>query len=96
MKLVYCPNCDSIISLRENIRQYCFCKKSWGEYTDDLNATISGKAIPLGFENRSFVAALKKRPEYGQGKEFMAFVIPRHCPTITEELSKPLEEKGKK
>lgn len=82
MKFVYCETCTSIFSLRLNTRQYCYCKKTWGEYTDNSNALISKNAIPVGFDNRSFVSALRKRPEAGQGKEFSAFIIPKRCPSI--------------
>ncbi len=87
MKLFFCenPKCYDIVLLRQGKRRTCECGQSWGEYVDDLNAVIGGRAVPLGFDNRSFVAALKKRPEYGQGKTFEAFFIPKHCPTVEHE-----------
>ena len=85
MKLIYCEKCSDVVSLRVGKKRTCECGQSWGQYTDSLNATIGGHAVPLGFENRSFAAALKKRPEYGQGKEFSAFTIPMHCPTVQKE-----------
>ncbi len=88
MKLFFCPQstCNDIVLLRQGKRRTCECGKSWGEYLEDgLTARLGGNAIPLGFDNRSFVSALKKRPEYGQGKEFSAFVIPKHCPTVQYE-----------
>jgi hypothetical protein len=58
--------------------------RSGGKYDDNLNATIRGDAIPLGFENRDFHRALASRPDEGQGERFEAFVIPHSCPTITK------------
>lgn len=96
MKLILCPKCSDVVLLRQGKKRTCECKQSWGEYLEDgLNAVIGGQAIPLGFENRSFVAALKKRPEYGQGKEFSAFIIPVHCPTIQQEEKESLTPKKK-
>ena len=87
MKMIFCPspNCNDVVLLRQGKRRTCECGQSWGEYTDDLNAVIGGKAIPLGFSNKSFVHAVKFQPEGGQGKTFEAFVIPKHCPTIQRE-----------
>ncbi len=64
---------------------YCTCKQSYGKYIDNLNATISLTAIPIGINNTSFVDALKQRPylmKGGPGCRFEAFVIPDECPTI--------------
>ena len=84
MKLVYCPVCHDIRKLHFS-SVVCLCGKSGGFYHEDgLNATITGKAIPLGFANSTFVGALAYRPEEGGGTEFTAFVIPKKCPTIVE------------
>ena len=98
MKLLICPRCSDIFNLQVGVKRSCHCGKSSGLYTDNQNATLYGDAIPIGFDNRSFVSALKKRPEYGQGKEFSAFIIPKRCPTISydEEKKEPLPLTGKK
>jgi len=49
---------------------------------DRLNAEIYGPCVPLGFNNFSFMAAVERQPEKGPGKEFVAFVIEKDCPTI--------------
>jgi len=52
---------------------------------NSLDAKIGGEAIPIGFANSNFEAALLLQPETGMGKEFTAFVIPKICPTIMRE-----------
>ena len=56
---------------------------------DGLNAEIGGRAIPLGFDNGSFVRALSDRPKEGLGRRFEAFVIAEQCPTIVGDAVKP-------
>jgi len=84
MKLFYCPKCKSIASLSKEPR-FCDCHRSGGVYTDDIHAEIWGAAIPLGIANDSFLQALQERPDKGLGKEFIAFVIPRHCVSIRRD-----------
>lgn len=84
MKLLLCPSCQDVRKLLKS-RTTCQCGSSWGQYTDGLNATIGGKAIPLGFANSTLVTALRNRPESGDGSRFTAFVIPKCVPTIREE-----------
>lgn len=62
MKLVFCPLCYDIVSLRRKIRT-CACGKSAGVYVDSSRAVISGEAIPIGIANSSFGSALFK-PSY--------------------------------
>lgn len=83
MKLIFCTNCHDVKRLLLEEDRKCICGESGGKYINSLEAIIYGKAIPLGFNNGSFVAALKNQPEYGQGERFEAFVIPKNCPTIT-------------
>lgn len=85
MKLIFCPGCRDIVRLFEGEKRFCKCKDIWGIYTDDLNALISKRVIPLGIGNRSFVFSLKHRPKEGMGERFEAFVIPKDCPTIKVE-----------
>lgn len=81
MKLIYCPHCTDIVRLLE-LRRYCECARSYGNYVDSLNAEVGGLAIPIGFANPSFKKALETRPEEGMGSTFEAFVIPIKCDTI--------------
>lgn len=85
MKLILCPKCSDVRSLRENKLTICECGESSGKYINDLHAIIYGKAIPLGFSNPSFVKAIKNQPEVGPGYQFTAFVIEKNCPTIKIE-----------
>lgn len=82
MKLIYCTSCSDVVRLTKRERE-CECGKAHGQYHEDgLNATIGGTAVPLGFANYSFVDAVRSQPEDGRGHHFVAFVIPRKCPTV--------------
>lgn len=82
MKLIYCPICRDVVSLTYKART-CECGQSGGQYAPDgVTATLTGPAIPLGFDNGSLQKALLNRPGAGDGERFEAFVIPRVCPTV--------------
>lgn len=83
MKLIYCPHCQDIVKLRKQVT-ICKCGRSFGSYFDDLQATYSGDAIPLGITNSSLIKALKNQPASGDGEEFVTFVIPKECPTFKQ------------
>lgn len=82
MKLLFCLECTDVIRLKSNQTKSCECGKSFGEYTDEINAHYSGPCIPIGFANRSFLYAVKNQPDNGWGKRFEAFVIEKDCPTF--------------
>jgi hypothetical protein len=82
MKLILCPHCTDVRKLLVNTRTVCECGKSFGQYTDEINAEIGGDAIPLGLANASLALAIRNRPQSGMGKEFTAFVIPREVSSI--------------
>lgn len=84
MKLIFCPKCADLFRLVHKYRA-CECGKSAGHYVDDLDAITYGEAIPVGFANYSFIEAIKNQPNKGMGKEFTAFVIPKHCPSINHQ-----------
>ena len=82
MKLLYCNTCKDILSLSYTTKT-CHCGESGGHYeTDGLNATYYGNATPLGFTNSSFNHARERQPEWGNGFEFTAFVIPKVWPSM--------------
>lgn len=85
MKLIMCKFCSDVVRLTFKMR-HCECGASFGQYDpediESLQAEIGGSAIPLGFENNSFVDALRNQPSEGRGERFTAFVIPKECPTI--------------
>ena len=81
MKLIFCPHCQDIVKLHEQIT-VCVCGKSWGRYTNGLHARYSGDAVPLGLSNVSLVKAINNQPESGDGECFEAFVISKTCPTF--------------
>lgn len=81
MKLIYCPACHDVVALREESRT-CECGLSGGKYVTGLHAEIWGRAIPIGFENLTFIGALNNRPTEGLGERFTAFVIPDKCDDV--------------
>ncbi len=100
MKLIFCPECQDIVKLqleeyktphtldRKSYR-YCSCGNSWGRYTDNENAVIGGKAIPLGINNRDFLSSWArlnnlKNPTFSE-LEFNSFFIKMPCHTIKQE-----------
>lgn len=82
MKLIFCPKCQDVVKLDLGGR-LCKCKASGGYYKrDELNAVYTGAAIPLGFANSTLVEAIENQPDEGMGEGFVAFVIPKSCPTF--------------
>jgi len=83
MKLLFCPICQDIRKLGDQKEIKCRCGRSGGWYKQDgLHAILTGRAIPIGFTNSSFIKALCTQPQEGRGRRFEAFVIPVECPTI--------------
>ena len=82
MKLLYCNLCQDTFSLSYTTKT-CHCGESGGHYeVDGLNAKYYGNATPLGFANGTFKHARERQPEWGNGFEFTAFVIPKVCPSM--------------
>ena len=83
MKLLFCKECQDIIRLIPDKIRECKCGKVGGKYINELNAVYFGKeGVPIGFKNSTLANAIYNQPEKGLGKEFIAFVIPKICPTI--------------
>jgi hypothetical protein len=97
MKLLFCPHCNDVFSLNTKGRRSCSCGLTYGEYTDDINATISSTGVALGFANGSFTNALREHirnpkgiPVKGRyfdnkGHDFTAFTIPEDAPSVKRE-----------
>lgn len=86
MKLIFCPLCEDVVKIRTEQERRCWCGKSGGRYlSDGLHALTFGSAIPIGFNNASFLRAVKNKPREGSGHEFTAFVIPDFCKTIERQ-----------
>tara|TARA_R110000772_G_scaffold258655_1_gene375946 strand:+ start:268 stop:651 length:384 start_codon:yes stop_codon:yes gene_type:complete len=82
MKLLYCNTCRDIVKLYRTTRT-CQCGATGGHYKEDgLNAIYHGPAVPVGFHNTEFRNALREQPEYGKGRVYTSFVIPKVCPTM--------------
>lgn len=63
MKLIYCCKCHDVVSLFFETRR-CRCGDVYGKYTDNRNAIVSTRAIPLGIYNNSLVTAVKNRNSF--------------------------------
>lgn len=84
MKLIHCLECLTVISLRyEEVS--CHCGKSTGNYTDPSKAVVSGPCVILGFNNSSFIRAIKSDTSYDRGNDFRAFVILDSADSITRQ-----------
>lgn len=93
IKLFFCPFCKDILALRKQYRS-CECGRSGGKYIDNLNAEITGEAIPLGINNMSLGTAIGLQPITGWGRRFEAFVIPKICATVTRDIQGTGEASG--
>ena len=82
MKLLFCKKCQDVFKLHEEGRR-CLCGAVGGKLLPDgLNVEYWGEeAIPVGLANSTFAEAVRERPKEGQGRTFVAFVIPKVCPT---------------
>jgi hypothetical protein len=65
------------------------CHASGGQYLDGSNAEISGKAVPIGIDNRSFTKALKGQMDRGR---FVSFVIDEPCETVKRKVELPYDD----
>jgi len=92
MKLLMCTECNDIFNLKYKTKA-CTCGKTEGRYVDDLNATYSGPAIPIGFANTSFLEACRRQTFMNiieqdsknvccDGEEFTAFIIPEWATSL--------------
>lgn len=83
MKLIRCSACGDVYNVTFE-KKYCHCGRTSAQYDEDgLYAVYSGEtAVPIGFSNESLIKAMQQRPEKGAGKTFIAFVIPKECPTF--------------
>ena len=86
MKLLFCRECEDIFNLSFREKN-CSCGKTKGKYLDNLNATYSGPAVPLGFSNLTFAQAIRRhsKKKLIHGDNFTAFVIPKDCLTFKKE-----------
>ena len=72
-----------IVTLVPSIKRTCLCKSTGGRYVDNTNVIYFGDdVIPIGFNNSSFLKAIRNRPEVGMGEDFTAFVLPKHTFTL--------------
>lgn len=95
MKLLFCLDCYDIVKLLHTER-CCSCGNSKGMYIDKLNATYSGNAQLLGFNNTSFANAIREQKYRNSnetfkrvyanlgGAEFKAFFIPEGAKSINK------------
>jgi len=94
MKLLFCKECTAVFSLSRKEKS-CDCGKTKGQYRDHMNAVYQGPAMPIGFNNSSFMSTVaiqsllelkeKDNPDVCcKGEEFTAFTIPAWAKSITK------------
>lgn len=73
MKLLNCTSCGDVVGLNCAARS-CRCGKSWGRYTDNVQAEYGGPSRILGMLNEEYAVSLTVEPvPYGQNYRW--FVI---------------------
>lgn len=83
MKLIFCPICGDLITLKRNEPRYCACGKSFGVYEgENNNATVGGDAIPIHFDNKSFLEAIRSWVINGTEQSFSASIIPKEASVL--------------
>lgn len=83
MKAIICSRCEDLVALSHTARQ-CRCGGSGGHYlANDHDAIYWGAAVPLGFINSEFTAAVKAHSGTFSGK-----VFERDAPTF-KRIGKP-------
>lgn len=91
MKLILCKYCQDIVRPYPKETRYCKCGDVRVECLNELDIIVTATeewAIPIGFNNTSFVRAVAGQPEEGMGKDFTAFVIPKKCSSIVWNFRK--------
>ena len=84
MKLLYCPKCYDIVRIfNKKGTRYCSCGNSFGFSKDEINIVIGGNGIPIGIADNTLQGALRNRPMRGKGCNFISFIIPRNCKTVS-------------
>ncbi len=78
MKLILCPDCGDLVTLRVRSVRFCECGASSGQYeANGHDAWYAGKAIPVGALNGDIRRAIEDR-KLGLGEEhgnFKAFIF---------------------
>lgn len=103
MKLLFCPHCQDVRKLGVVKRDHdnpnllvthtmthCTCGKSWGYYTDSINAVYGGDAVMLGISNTRLAHAIEMQKTRGDrddglGWTLAAFIIPESAPSVQRE-----------
>lgn len=91
MKLILCKNCQDIVRPYPNETRFCKCGDVMVKCLNELDIIVKATeewVLPIGFNNTSFVRAVASQPEYGMGKDFTAFVIPKKCSSIVWDFRK--------
>ena len=88
MKLIYCPDCSDLFNLVVGKKRVCSCGASHGSYTNNLEATYGGTAIPIGINNSDFNVALYNYQTKRLTREeldFKAFFVVKSSNTFKHE-----------
>jgi|GEM_PF-6287036 hypothetical protein len=84
MILIFCPECDDIVSLTDREMRYCKCKKSGGMYVNEVRAEIEGKAVPLEVDI-DHIKIECKRIKKSAPFSFWAFIPPDDSPFVYKQ-----------
>ena len=91
MKLIFCPVCNDVFKLAQNIRT-CKCGKCRAKYIDNSKAVTNGKGICLAISNHSLAERLFVNPyDFDCKRNIECWIRPHtgeHNPntTIDEDL----------
>lgn len=103
MKLIFCTECQTTLTLRPGKVRACECGNVKGTYVNDLDAHFVAKTeryFLIGYANSSFQQAIFDCNRFsepgGRGTEFTAFVIPQPCPTFIKVTEEAFAEKCEK
>jgi hypothetical protein len=83
MKLGYCTYCEDIFKLVVNVRG-CACGKASGAMKDQVTAIVNGPLLVLGINDKSLYTAINNQPSHGPGKDFVAYVLPKHNKNVVK------------
>jgi hypothetical protein len=103
MKLLFCIECQTTVTLKPGKVRACECGNVKGAYINRLDARFVAKNeryFLIGYANNSFQQAVFDCNKYGEpggmGVEFTAFVIPEPCQTFVKATEAEFAEKCEK
>lgn len=87
MKLLFCLKCSDLFNLDYEVKA-CSCKKTKGQYTDELNAWYEGPCIPVGISNPSLSEAMRNQTITENGPKVDTWIVPQKSKTMVRRKGK--------